>query len=329
MKKNLFVAYFALMTLTLFGQSTKGLTGKRDTGYTTFKAYNDIKKSHPNVEISWVSTKTPPSVKVEKDIVYNSMGDRKLHLDAFFPKEKRQKARPTILIVHGGGWRTGNRTQHIPLAQHLAALGYVCFTPEYRLSTEALYPAAVHDLKAALRWVRANAKKYNIDTNRIATVGFSAGGQLSALLGTTGNNPEFEGTSGNIGHSTKVNALVDIDGILAFIHPESSEGDDSRSTSAATYWFGYPKTENPDLWHTASALSHVDVNTPPTLFLNSGVDRMHAGRTDYLAKLATLNIYSEVHIFPNSPHSFCLFNPWFEPTVQYIDVFLRTIFKKK
>ena len=177
-----------------------------------------------------------------------------------------------------------------------------------------------------MRWVRANAKKYKIDTNRIATVGFSAGGQLSALLGTTGEKPEFEGISGNLGHSTKVNTIVDIDGTLAFIHPESGEGDDSRSTSAATHWFGYSKTENPDLWQAASALNHVAANTPPTLFINSGVDRMHAGRTDYLAKLAALNIYSEVHIFPNSPHSFCLFNPWFEPTVQYIDVFLRTIF---
>ena len=327
MKKYLLASYVIINTLALFAQSTKGLTGKRDTGYTTFKAYNDIKKSHPNVAISWVSDKTPPSVKADKDIVYNSIGNRKLRLDAFFPKGNIQKSHPAILIIHGGGWRTGNRAQHIPLAQHLAALGYVCFTPEYRLSTEALYPAAVHDLKAALRWMRANAKKYKIDTNRIATVGFSAGGQLSALLGTTSNNPTFEGTSGNIGHSTKVNAIVDIDGILAFIHPESGEGDDTRSISAATYWFGYSKAENPELWQVASALNHVDAETPPTLFINSGVDRMHAGRTDYLAKLATFNIYSEVHIFPNSPHSFCLFNPWFEPTVQYIDVFLRTIFK--
>ncbi len=327
MKKYVFVAYFSLITPALFGQSAKGITGKRDTGYTTFKAYNDIKKSHPNVAISFVSDNMPPSVKTEKDIVYNSIGNRALRLDAFFSKKKTRKARPAILIIHGGGWRTGNREQHIPLAKHLAALGYVCFTPEYRLSTEALYPAAVHDLKAALRWIRANTKKYKIDTNRIATIGFSAGGQLSTLLGTTGDNPEFEGTFGNLGHSTKVNAIVDIDGILAFIHPESGEGDDSRSTSAATYWFGYSKTENPALWQAASALNHVNAQTPPTLFLNSGVDRMHAGRTDYLAKLAALNIYSEVHIFPNSPHSFCLFNPWFEPTVQYIDIFLRTIFK--
>jgi pectinesterase len=213
------------------------------------------------------------------------------------------------------------------LAQRLAARGYACFVAEYRLSTEALYPAAVHDLKAALRWMRANAKTYNIDTNRIATVGFSAGGQLSALMGNTGENPQFEGEIGANGHSTKVNAAVDIDGILAFIHPESGEGDDSRSTSAATYWFGFSKAENPDLWREGSALTHAGKQSPPTLFLNSGVDRMHAGREDYIKILRGYNIYTEVHTFPDSPHSFCLFEPWFSPTVKYIDAFLKKVFK--
>jgi pectinesterase len=186
----------------------------------------------------------------------------------------------------------------------------------------------VHDLKAALRWMRANAKKYHLDTNKIATVGFSAGGQLSALLGSTGDNPKLEGTIGTLGHSSKVDAVVDIDGILAFIHPESGEGDDSKRTSAATYWFGYSKTENPEIWKEASALTYTNAQTPATLFLNSREDRMHAGRTDYIKILDDNKIYSEVHSFPDSPHSFCLFNPWFEPTVKYIDGFLGKILGK-
>ncbi|MBL7818316.1 MAG: alpha/beta hydrolase [Saprospiraceae bacterium] len=328
--KNIFTLSFLTVYLfTLNAQSTKGITGKRDTGYTTFKAYKDIKKSHPHVDIAWVADKPTHLVKEMRNVVYHTIGNRALQLDAFVPKQKGRKLRPALVIIHGGGWRTGDRSQHIPLAQHLAAKGYVCFTPEYRLSTEALYPAAVHDLKAAIRWVRSHAKAYNIDTNRIATIGFSAGGQLSALMGATGDMPQFEGESGNLGHSTKVNAVVDIDGILAFIHPESGEGDDSRSTSAATYWFGYTKTENPNLWHEGSALTYAGEKTPPTLFLNSSVDRMHAGREDYLKKLAAHNIYTEVHTFPDSPHSFCLFEPWFTPTVDYIDAFLLRVFQKK
>jgi PelA/Pel-15E family pectate lyase len=316
--------------------SMKGITGKVDTGYTNWKAYNDVKKTHPN--ISFAEEKQTPlsagstitqgvTVLEQKNIVYNNIGERKLLLDAFVPTEKSNTQRPAILIIHGGGWRTGNRAQHHALAQRLASMGYVCFTPEYRLSTEALFPAGVHDLKAALRYIRANAAQYRIDTNRIATLGFSAGGQLSALLGTTGDNPKLEGISGNIGHATKVNAAIDMDGILAFIHPDSGEGDDSKNTSAATYWFGYSKIENPELWKSGSALTYVNDKTPPTLFINSSVARMHAGREDYIAILNKHNIYSEVHTFEDAPHSFPQFHPWFEPMVGYIDGFLKRVFK--
>jgi pectinesterase len=328
MKNKFTIAFLFLFVFQINAQSTKGITGKRDTGYTTFKAYKDIQKSHPNTAIVEVLDTPTPSVSQQQNVTFARIGDRNLQLDAFFPKKTKRKARSAILIIHGGGWRTGNRGQHIPLAQHLAALGYVCFTAEYRLSTEALFPAAVHDLKAAIRWMRANAKTYNIDTNRIATLGFSAGGQLSALLGNTGENPILEGTIGSLGHSSKVNAIIDIDGILAFIHPESGEGDDSKNTSAATYWFGFSKTDNADLWQKGSALTYVSDKTPPTLFINSGVDRMHAGRTDYIAKLNSYKIYSEVQGFKDSPHSFCLFEPWFTPTVKYVDAFLKRVFAK-
>ena len=305
--------------------SLKGITNVRDTSYNNYSALKNSLKTNPEAKL--ISENTPANIFEERNIVFANTGTRDLELDAFYPKNKSKKLRPAILIIHGGGWRTGNRSQHIPLAQRLAALGYATFTAEYRLSTEALYPAAVHDLKAAVRWIRANAKKYEIDTNKIASMGFSAGGQLSALLGNTNNLPKFEGSIGNLKKSSKINAIIDIDGILAYIHPESGEGDDRKSISAATYWFGFSKNENPELWHEASALTHAGKNTPPTLFLNSSVDRMHAGRDDYRKKLDTFGIYSEVHTFENSPHSFCLLSPWFEPTVEFIDKFLMKVFK--
>jgi pectinesterase len=230
------------------------------------------------------------------------------------------------MIIHGGGWRSGNRTQHYPLAQRLADLGYVCFTPEYRLSTEALYPAAVYDLKAALRWIHTNAKKYNVDTSKIAVLGFSAGGQLAALLGTTVDKQKFDGKDCNNRFSSAVQAIIDLDGTLSFVHSESGEGDDSKKISAATYWFGYSKKDNYTLWEEASPLTYVGKNTPPTLFINSSVDRMHAGRNDFIKVLNANNIYSEVKTFTDAPHSFPLFDPWFEPTVKYIDEFLKRVF---
>jgi acetyl esterase/lipase len=325
--KNFFPILFLLTIIDkTFAQSTAGITGKPDTSYTTYGAYINTKKDFPDIKI--VKEFHFASVKEKKDIVYCTIGARTLKLDIFYPKKKNKKI--AIIILHGGGWRTGNRTQHYPLAQKLASLGYVCFTPEYRLSTEALYPAAVYDVKTSIRWVHEHASDYNIDTAKIAVLGFSAGGELAAFMGSTNTIDKFEGNNNCLpGVSSPVHAVIDIDGILAFIHPESGEGDDNKRISAATNWFGYSKNENPALWQEASSLTHVGKHSPPILFINSGVDRMHAGREDYIKKLKEYNIYSEVKTFKGAPHSFCLFEPWFELTVKYIDDFLKKVFAKK
>ncbi len=298
-----------------------GVTGLPDLGYTTSKAYEQSKKTNP--ETDWISDEKIKNVEEKHNITYRQIGNRKLELDAFFIENNPKKLKTAILIIHGGGWRTGNRSQHHPMARHLAAKGYVCFTPEYRLSTEALYPAAIFDLKDAIKWVKKHAASYQIDSNKVVVLGFSAGGELAAFLGVTANNPNFEETADST--STKVSAVVDIDGIVSFVHPESGEGDDSKQTSAATHWFGFSKKDNPTLWTEASSLTYVGKNSPPILFLNSSVERMHAGRDDFRNILDSYQIYSEVHTFDNAPHSFCLFKPWFEPTLKYIDAFIKKI----
>jgi pectinesterase len=327
MKKLTVILIACTLFTKCFGQSKAGVTGVPDTSYTTYSAYVSSKKTNPGIKI--VGEFHSKSVKEKRSISYCTIGERKLLLDVFYPSAKSKNKQAAIMIIHGGGWRSGNRTQHYPLAQRLADLGYVCFTPEYRLSTEALYPAAVYDLKSALRWIHANAKKYNVDTNKIAVLGFSAGGQLAALLGVTAGNPKFEGSDCNINASSSVKAIVDLDGTLSFVHPESGEGDDSKRTSAATYWFGYSKKENPELWKEASPLNYVSRNTPPTLFINSSVERMHAGRNDFIKVLNENGIYSEVKTFSGAPHSFPLFDPWFKPTLKYTDEFLKKIFAIK
>jgi acetyl esterase/lipase len=326
MKQTILVIIVCLILGKAFPQSNAGITGRRDTSYTTYSAWLSDKKTYPDIKI--VEEFHSPSIAEKRNITYCKTGRRNLFLDAFYPKQNSRKKRPAILILHGGGWRSGNRVQHYPLAQHLANLGYVCFTPEYRLSTEALYPAAINDIKSALRWVKKNAPKYNIDTTKITVLGFSAGGELAAFMGTTNENAGFEGSGCNLKYSGNVQAVIDIDGTLSFVHPESGEGDDSKKTSAATYWFGYSKKENPALWQQASPLTYAGKHTPPTLFINSSADRMHAGRDDYIKILSENNIYTEVKGFSNSPHSFCLFDPWFEPTIKYIDGFLKKVFLK-
>lgn len=322
--KYLFAFLLSLFFLPSYAQLISGLTGKPDTSYTNYSAFQSTRKKYPNILL--VKEASLPEVQEKRNLVYCNLTKHDLYVDAFYPKKTKRKPLPAILIIFGGGWRSGNRTQHIPLAQRLAAKGFVCFTADYRLSTEALYPAAVHDLKAALRWMHANARQFNIDTNKIATLGFSAGGELAALLGTTQQNPAFEGSGCNDKTSSNVNAVVDIDGTLSFVHPDSGEGNDSKSISAATYWFGYTKSNNFNLLKEASPLTHAGKNTPPFLFLNSSVDRMHAGRDDFRKILDQYHIYTEVYSFPDSPHGFCLFEPWFTPTVNYIVNFLEKVF---
>jgi acetyl esterase/lipase len=321
MKKYLlFIVLLCIVTASVQAQPNHA----RDTSFTVYSAYIKTLKNYPQIRI--VDSKLPKNVKATMDITYCNIGNRALKADIFYPATKTKKKRPAVLLIHGGGWRSGDRSQQIPMAQHLAAKGFVSITAEYRLSTEALYPAAIFDLKAAVRWIKANAKAYQIDTNKVVVLGCSAGGQLAALIGTTNNNPEFEDKVCNPDYSSNVAAIVDVDGTLAFIHPESEEGNDKPGKpSAATLWLGKSAAEDPLLWKKVAPLNHVSSNTPPILFLNSGVTRMHAGRNDMIQKLDSLHIYSEVHTFEDAPHPFWLFHPWFNPMMQYIVTFLNRI----
>lgn len=308
-------------------QSIAGITGKPDTSYSIHSAYAASVKSHPVTKLT--GDFKSATVAEESSLVYCVQGNRKLLTDVFYPKQKPAEKRIAIILIHGGGWRSGNKTMHHPMARKLASMGYVCFTPEYRLSTEALYPAGIYDIKSVIRWVRKNAAKYKIDENKIVVAGHSAGGELAAMMGATNGLKEFEGTGCEKNISSRADAVINMDGILAFVHPESGEGDDSKRISAATHWFGFSKTENQELWKQGSPLTHVGPHTAPVLFINSSVDRMHAGREDFNALLDKFNIYREVKTFANSPHSFPLFEPWFDSTIHIMDAFLKKIFIKK
>lgn len=321
MRRSFYIVCGLLFSLAVKAQTVNGITNVPDTSFNLTKEMEKVKKQHPSISLPEITA----TVVEERNLDYINVGNRNLQLDAFYVKQKTKKKIPAIIIIHGGGWRSGNRTQHYALAQALALKGYPCFTPEYRLSTEAYYPAAVKDIKAAVQWIKTNAAKYAVDTNKIVVLGFSAGGQLAALVGNTNGYQQFE-PNAKPKASTNVQAIVDIDGTLSFIHPESSETKPSPNIGASEYWLGYNTTENPELWKEASPLSHAGANSLPTLFLNSSLERMHAGREDYIRILQQHNIYTEVHTFENSPHSFCLFEPWFTPTVNYIDVFLKKVF---
>ncbi len=126
----------------------------------------------------------PDNVDMRLDVVYGHGGERDLHADLFLPNDTEEPV-PAIVYIHGGGWRNGTKAGHDRLAALLAGRGIAGICIEYRLSGEAIFPAAVHDCKCAVRWVRANARELNIDPAKIAAAGGSAGGHLTGMLAAT------------------------------------------------------------------------------------------------------------------------------------------------
>ena len=288
-----------------------------DTTYTVKSVYTKVKKEYPNVSV--VQPRKYENVNQKKEIVYKKINSRKLHLDAYY--NNSNSSNPAIVIIHGGGWKSGNKSQMEIFAIEMASKGYSCFNIEYRLSLEAPYPAAIFDVKKAIQYIRSKAKKYNVDTTKIAVLGCSSGGQMAALIGTTNGKSNFEDANKNVKFSSNVQAIIDIDGILAFKHPESIEG------KVAGLWLGGSYEEIPAIWEQAAPLKNTDKNAPPILFINSSIPRFHAGRDDMIAILNKNGIYSEVQTIQNSPHSFWFLNPWFNETIKYTTQFLNKIFK--
>lgn len=305
----------SLLVLPLCAQVPAGIP--RDTSFNIAATLLKEQKKRPLIRVA--DPQSADSVRVAFARVYDRVGNRELKADIFYPAATK-KARPAVLLIFGGGWRSGDRTHNYAMCKALANAGFVAVTADYRLSMEARYPAAVADLEAVLRWMRRNAKRYGIDPARIATLGCSAGGQLATLVGLTAGNTAFGPDPESKKINSTVQAIINIDGTLAFRHPESAEG------KAASDWLGGNYDSAKANWESAAPLNHVTTSAPPILFLNSSIPRFHAGRDDMIRKLDSLGIYSEVHTFGDTPHPFWFFHPWFDPMMSHIITFLHRQF---
>ncbi|HEY6170256.1 MAG TPA: alpha/beta hydrolase, partial [Verrucomicrobiae bacterium] len=156
----------------------------------------------------------PPGIEVLHDVEYGRIGERALHLEIARPKNPPAKPAPAVLWIHGGGWEGGTHKQNGVLA--FAGKGWFAASVEYRLSGEAKWPAQIEDCKLAIRWLRANAAKWNVDPNRIGVWGISAGGHLVACLGTMDERAGFD-VGAHTNFSSRVQAVVDYCGPVEFI----------------------------------------------------------------------------------------------------------------
>ncbi|SFD32532.1 alpha/beta hydrolase [Massilia yuzhufengensis] len=302
MKRLSWSLLLALAALPAAAQST----------YNADTTYRKLVAQYPFIRIASSDAAAP--VQVRKDLVYLQRDAVSLALDLYLPGPAGAPA-PLVVLVHGGGWGSGERTNMAPLAARLAARGYAAATVSYRLSGQARYPAAIHDVKEAVRWLRSHAASFGIDPARVAIAGGSAGGQIAALVGML--DPQA------------IRAVVNIDGLSDFTSLEARkhEDDPAKNPSAAGAWFGGRYAEKEALWRDASPITHAGKGSPPVLFIVSGVPRFSVGREAMAAKLATHGIQTDTVALPGTPHSFWLFDPWLAPTVDAMDAFLQQIFK--
>lgn len=273
--------------------------------YTAATTLRKLVPRYPFIRIA--STDAPVGVTVLRDQVYSPQHG--LQLDLYLPAKRA----PAVILVHGGGWRSGDRREFEALALRLAARGYAAVAVSYRLSGQALYPAAIDDVRQAVRWVRANGARHGIDGARIAIAGGSAGGHIASLVGVT-----------NAGDDA-VQAIVNIDGLSDFTSDEARkhEDDPAKQPTSAGAWFGGSYAERAALWREASPTFHVTPATPPMLFIGSARPRFAVGREAMVAKLAAAGVAHQVLLLPDTPHSFWMFDPWLEPTVEAMASFLE------
>lgn len=284
---------------------------EKDSSFNLESAWQKDRKSFPDIQP--VQPYTSENVIAHRDLVYKKVGNRELKLDVFVPKEGEDFA--SLMMIHGGGWKSGDKVLQEPMALALAEMGFVTITVEYRLSPEAQYPAAVHDVKEAIRWVKSHRDQFLIDPDKVAISGSSAGAQMASLVGLT-HTATYEGRTA-LSQNSEVKAIVNLDGVLAFHHPQSAEG------QVASEWLGGNYEQIPEIWDEASPLYVEDPQLKPMLFINSQYPRFHAGRDELIEELKKANQYTQIKTFPDSPHPFWLYDIWFEETVQLIAEFLN------
>ena len=269
---------------------------------------------------------------VQRDIVYGEVEGQKLLLDVYGADPAVM--RPAIILVHGGSWSSGSKSDLGFAASALARRGYVGFSINYRLLKDGKnrFPAQLDDVQRAVRWVRARAAQYGVDPARIGALGASAGGHLVALLGTTDTRDNSDASLAP--YSSRVECVVDLYGPTDFtpaLEPANLErmaADPSAGARIVREFLG-PLPEAADNYRAASPLTHIDKKTAPFLIFHGAKDTLvpleQSQRMDDALRKA--GIESQLIVFPDAGHAYTnpdLLAQTFEGAVQFFNRHLKT-----
>src|SRR5688572_18263202 len=233
------------------------------------------------------------NLRLEKDIVFGKGGSMDLLLDVYQPPAGVAPKRMAIIHLFGGGFFGGNKNAGYIIndAKALGARGYTNISANYRLQTQGLWPAQIHDVKAAIRWTRANAARLGIEANRIAVAGYSAGGMLALMAAGTNGNKELEGDGGNAGVSSDVNACI---GVYPLASAQIARG-------------LFPEGQaTPENIAAASPTTYISATFAPTIFIHGTKDGTIPVQSsvDFFTKLHGLGVPSTLTLIQGADHAF-------------------------
>lgn len=249
-------------------------------------------------------------VQVEQDVVYRRLGDRELLCDIYRPSAEVTK-RTAVVHLHGGGFRGGSKAG-ARLARPLAAVGYTCVSASYRVMPEVLWPAPIQDAKAAIRWTRAHASELGFEPDKLAVVGYSAGGRLALIAAGTPNDPAFDGAAETAEEEQGVG--TDIAACVAFYAPAVSSGLHAV--------LGPDPSE--DARRGYDPLQHLHAGYPPTMLLHGTADQMVPVEESVrlYSTLRELHVPVELHVIEGVTHIFDSHADLAQASATWIDLFL-------
>jgi acetyl esterase/lipase len=242
-----------------------------------------------------------PEVTTAENLVYRRVGAVELKLDLTRPAEGHGPF-PAIVVIHGGAWRAGSKDSNRGILLQLARQGYVAISPQYRFCPQETFPAQVHDVKAAVRWLRTHARDYQIDPDHIGAMGFSSGGYLALMLGVTGPADGLEGDVAANAPSSKVQTVVN------FFGPTDLNAADIPEISRPLLrdFLGGDPSERTELARQASPVTFVTADDPPILTFQGTKDPLvpHSQAVTLANALSAAGVPGRVEILIGAEHGF-------------------------